>query len=39
MRGRPDRPGADGNPPGGDPYGGDPGASGVLGVNSPAEKY
>jgi len=24
---------------GGDPYGGDPGASGVLGANSPAERY
>jgi len=39
MRGRPDRPGADGNPPGGDPYGGDPGAGGVLGTTSPAESY
>jgi len=24
---------------GGDSYGGDPGASGVLGANSPAERY
>jgi hypothetical protein len=39
MRGGPDRPGADGNPPGGDPYGGDPGAGGVLGTTSPAESY